>query len=83
MSYTLVSQSPNRPMVRHYVVDNYSDIATIKDISQLLPGSTAFVINKSEKYMLRHDGTWTKVTSSGGGGGGEVIYDGGDEDEPT
>ena len=82
MSYTLVSQSPTRPMVRHYVVDTYNDIATINNISQLLPGSTAFVITTSKTYMLKHDGTWTEITG-GGGGGGEVIYDGGDEDNPT
>lgn len=80
MSYTFVGQSPQRPMVRHYVVDVYDDIATIRNISQLLPGSTAFVIDTSKTYMLKHDGTWQEI-ATGGGGGGEVIYDGGDEDQ--
>ena len=89
MAYTLVGNSPHAAMVRRYVVDSYDDIATIKNISQLLPGSTAFEIPTSKTYMMKHDRTWVEIvtgSSSGGSGGGssssDTIYDGGDEDDP-
>lgn len=82
MGYTTVFGSGRKSnMVRNFVVDTFDDIASI-DISQLLAGSTAFVITTSETYMLKNDRTWYKVNigSGGGGSGGDIIYDGGDED---
>lgn len=81
MAFTTVfSGNQKANMVRQFVVDTHDDIASI-DISQLLAGSTAFVITTSETYMLKNDRTWYKVDiGSGGGGGGGTIYDGGDED---
>ena len=74
MSYTLINQSPLRPMVREYVVDIFDDIATIKNQDQLLPGSIVFVIETGDCYILSHKRQWVKISSGNGSG------DGGDSD---
>ena len=61
-------------------------------INDVQAGSTAFIIDTSKKYMLNNKGKWIEISvgnsSSGGGGstGGddydEVIYDGGNMDNP-
>lgn len=79
---------PNQ--VKVFSVDTVEDMNAI-DISQLLPGSRAFVINSSQWYMLTvKDRTWKPVDwgGSGGSGGGSedgdhIIYDGGNEDSDT
>ena len=70
--------------VKHFTLDTTADLATI-DKTNLVMGSTAFVISSSEKYMLNSSKQWIKINvgGTGGGGGGEVdptatyIYDGG------
>ena len=68
--------------VKEFVVDIVEDLKSI-DISRILPGSKAFVINASLWYMLDHHGNWQPVDlgSGGGGSGGQVIYDGGNLDD--
>lgn len=66
------------------VLDTADDVVNLP--SGVKPGSTAFVIETSEHYMMNSKGEWKKVNlSSGGGGssgGGEedsdhIIYEGG------
>lgn len=99
MGYTTVFTGKQKAnMVRKFVVDTYNDISSI-NISQLLPGSTAFVINTSQTYMLNNARQWTLINVGGGSGGGSssggngdgcccdcggnIIYDGGDLDNPA
>ena len=87
MGYTMTfsnGQIPNQ--VKAYTVDTKADIDSI-DISQILPGSRAFVIDDSQWYMLNNSWKWKPVdlgSGSGGGGGSEdtdhIYYDGGSED---
>lgn len=73
---TIYSNGQRANMVREFVVDTEADIASI-NTSQLLPGSTCFVIEQSQWYMLNHQYQWKPVTLSGISG--DVIYDGGEE----
>lgn len=72
--------------IKRFIVDFTSDITDLP--TNCAPGSTAFVIENSQKFMLNNNRIWVKViTSSGSGGSGgedgdgdiitEVIYDGG------
>ena len=70
---TIYSNGQRANMVREFVVDakaNMNEIST----DQLLPGSTCFVINESQWYMLNHSYEWVSVSIDG-----HVIYDGGEE----
>lgn len=55
--------------------------------SGMMPGSTAFIIESSETYMLNTKGKWVLIKTGGVISGGEiiedeeVIYDGGDIDK--
>lgn len=67
---------------KDYIVDFESDMSSLPTNGQV--GSLAFVIEKSQYYMLNHHKQWIKVTLSSGTGGGnggddveEVIYNGG------
>lgn len=67
---------------KNFIVDFETDITDLPASCSV--GSTAFVIESSQYYMLNHYGQWIAVTlgSSGGGGGvlpedHEVIYNGG------
>lgn len=71
--------------VKHFLADTLTDITGI-DISTASVGSTCFVIDSSETYMLNHARQWKKIkrTSTGGDSGeGDIsatyIYDGGVE----
>ena len=46
-------------------------------------GSTVFVIDKSETYMLNGQRKWVKVALSGGNISGDIIYDGGNPEDTT
>ena len=70
--------------VQDFVLDTYEDLQNLK--ADCAPGSTAFIIATSEKYMLNSHKVWVQISSmpeSGGGGGEEpnpdniYIYDGG------
>lgn len=75
MAYSTVYLNGRKPnMVRRFVVDAKADLSEI-NISQLLPGSTAFIIETSETYMLNNQFSWVEVALFGN----SVIYDGGVE----
>ena len=62
----------------HFVVDTPADMATMPTDVEM--GSTCFVIQTSENYMLNSQKIWIKVTLSGSGGGSTpeyINYDGG------
>lgn len=74
--------------IKRFIVDFTSDIVDLP--TDCTPGSTAFVIENSQRYMLNNNRNWVRIVTSGGsgsgGGGGnegdgdiitEVIYDGG------
>lgn len=70
--------------VKRLILDTATELADL-DTKNLYTGSTAFIIESSETYMLNSKKEWKKVnlgTNSGGGGGGtgdETIYEGGVE----
>lgn len=69
--------------VRRFVVDTTNDLPEI-DVSQLSPGSIAYIVDIGARYMLNNQFKWILQPSIGGGSGGtnpdnEYIYDGGME----
>lgn len=68
--------------IKHYNLDTESDLTRI-DVSYEVMGTTAFVIETSQRYMLNGSKEWKKIAPIGGGGSGggdsgdDVIYDGG------
>ena len=88
MSYRIQSQAGKTTYnIKELLIDTYSDIASI-NVKTLAPGSTVFVIDKSEHYMLNNKFEWVKVSIGGGNnvlsgavsGEVELIYDGGEID---
>lgn len=74
--------------VKQYTVDEEADLEKIV-LSTTSPGSIAFVLETSTKYVLNNKKEWVKIKSSsnssgnGGGGdssGGDGDYDGGSID---
>ena len=69
--------------VQDFVLDTYEDLQNLDN--ECAPGSTAFIIATSEKYMLNSHNAWVQIKGNGGGGGGGdepnpddiYIYDGG------
>ena len=61
--------------IKKFVCDAESDIANLPITCAV--GSTAFVIDTSNEYMLNHQGQWKKVQTNGSSSG-DIIYDGGD-----
>lgn len=57
--------------IKHFVVDTEAELEEIPLIS-VFSGSTAFVVEKSARYMLNNKREWIKVStaSSGGSSGG-------------
>ena len=88
MSFHILSNSGKLAYgVKEFIIDTYDDINAI-NVKSITPGSTVFVIDASEYYMLNTKLEWKKVniangaTAPGQGGGStpeeiEVIYDGG------
>jgi hypothetical protein len=82
--------------IKHFNLDVLADLDSIKK-SALTPGSTAFIIETSQYYMLNGSHEWKEVSLFGssltpGGGGGDtppedehINYDGGsiDDSDPT
>lgn len=66
--------------IKKFTVDTFDEVAKI-NLAAVAMGSTVFVIDKSETYMLDGQRKWVKVTLSSGSDGsisGDIIYDGGD-----
>lgn len=59
--------------VKKYVVDSTADLSDLPTTGQ--PGSTAFIIESSETYMLNGNQEWKKISiGSGSGSSGEDIH---------
>lgn len=72
--------------VKQYTVDEEADLEKIV-LSTTSPGSIAFVLETSTKYVLNNKKEWVKIKSSssgngsgGGSSGGDGDYDGGSID---
>jgi hypothetical protein len=70
--------------IKHYNLDDESDLETLKTRPEEVMGSTCFVISTSKYYMYNSIKQWVEITpygqvvSSGGTGAtDEVIYEGG------
>lgn len=50
---------------KEFILDTPEDLVNLK--SDYTPGSIAFVISTSDKYMLNNSHQWVKITDSGGG----------------
>ena len=70
--------------IKRFIVDFTSDIANLP--TNCTPGSTALVLENSQRYMLNNNRNWVLIKTSGGSGSGggsgddtemEVVYDGG------
>ena len=69
--------------IYNYVLDSESDVKSLPKLNEVKAGSSAFVIETSQYYMLDHAGNWRKVNlaaSENGGGesGSNDHYDGGE-----
>ena len=67
--------------IKHYNLDTEAELAQIK-VDREVMGTTAFVIETSQRYMLNGSKEWKKINSLGGSGGNvhpdeDFIYDGG------
>lgn len=76
--------------IKHYNLDTESELSKI-NVNREVMGTTAFVIETSQRYMLNGSKEWKKinVATSGGNGGvnpdEDFVYDGGgvsDDDTP-
>lgn len=70
--------------IKRLFFDTIDDLFALST-KNLYPGSTAFIIDVSETYMLNNKYEWKKVNVGGGGGGSDpspddnIIYEGGVE----
>lgn len=69
--------------IKHYVADNFEDLNSL-NTKGIQMGSTAFIIDTSEYYMLNGEKTWKLVELYKVNGNGsstvlpsQIIYDGG------
>lgn len=64
--------------IKHYNLDTEAELQTINTQREVM-GTTAFVIETSQRYMINGSKEWKKITTSSGGGSGsnDEIYDGG------
>jgi hypothetical protein len=73
--------------IKHYNLDTEADLATI-NVNREIMGTTAFVIETSQRYMLNGSKEWKKINSLGGSEpgvnpGDDFIYDGGGVEDET
>lgn len=80
--------------VYDFIFDNDKEFSTFKlrPNTKIAPGTTAFIVDTSVKYMLNNSYEWVKISGCPAGGGSgsqggsgdtddiENIYDGGDLD---
>lgn len=70
--------------IKKFILDTENELPLV-DTTNLYPGSTAFIIESSNNYMLNSQLEWKKVTLAGSGGGSndpsgdDIIYEGGVE----
>ena len=70
--------------IKHYNLDTEQDLQLINTSRETM-GTTAFVIETSQHYMLNSSKEWKKVNASGNSGSGgssEDIWDGGGVEGP-
>lgn len=85
MAYSISRSSGNTAYgVQHFILDETDDLENLH--AECAPGSTAFIVATSQKFMLNNTNAWVEITTGGGGGGGggsddddHLIYDGGEE----
>lgn len=53
--------------VTHYIADHLADVMWLPP--HVMPGSTCFVIETSEKYMMNSAGAWIKIEGGNSGNG--------------
>lgn len=72
--------------IKHYILDTTDDLKKVS--INCTPGSTAFITETSQYYMLNNKKTWVLINVAAGGGGNSggtpdihdgdnIIYDGG------
>lgn len=72
--------------IKRFIFDTMEELAKV-NTTDLYPGSTAFIIDTSDNYMLNSKLEWKKVNLSAGGGGSsddpstgdDIVYEGGVE----
>lgn len=62
--------------IKHYNIDTEQDLQHI-DVDYEIMGTTAFVIETSQHYMLNGSKEWKKIKVGSGSGSSDDIYDGG------
>ena len=71
---------------KEFLLDFESDLSSLPGLEGAHPGSVAFVIEKSQHYMLNNYGQWVAVNLSSGGsssGGGSDDEGGGSVPDGT
>ena len=59
---SIMSQSGREvTYLTEFMADSVADIAELPGLDQCAPGSTCLVIDTSEVYMLKTDGTWKVI----------------------
>ena len=64
--------------IKHYNLDTEADLSQI-NVNREVMGTTAFVIETSQRYMLNGSKEWKKISNNNGGGSNnnDFVYDGG------
>lgn len=71
--------------IKHYNLDTEAELQNI-NVEREVMGTTAFVIETSQRYMLNGSKEWKKINvgqGGGGSGGNDEIYDGGGVEGPN
>ena len=65
--------------IKHYNLDTEAELSQI-NVNREVMGTTAFIIETSQRYMLNGSKEWKKINSNNSGGGSgndDFVYDGG------